>query len=157
MIEKNCDNKMVGMIVWKDKKLLLIQNKNAPFGFGPPTSHVDSNPSFEATALQQITAQLGVTAANLQLLTEGKKQDSCDRKNSDDGHYWKIYKMKVSGEAVYNDETKNIVWYSKKQMQHLARRTQLLLEKRITDEEWKQSPGIIPSWYEWLQKLHIIK
>ena len=40
---KKCDHTSVGMLVWKNKKILLIERKKAPFGFAPPAGHVDKS------------------------------------------------------------------------------------------------------------------
>ncbi len=40
---KICDNKVVGIIVLRDNKMLLIERKKFPFGFAPPAGHLDDN------------------------------------------------------------------------------------------------------------------
>ena len=38
-----CDHTSVGILVWKDSKLLLIERKNFQFGFAPPAGHLDGD------------------------------------------------------------------------------------------------------------------
>ncbi len=40
---KICDNKSVGIIVWRDNKVLLIERKKFHFGFALPAGHLDDN------------------------------------------------------------------------------------------------------------------
>jgi ADP-ribose pyrophosphatase YjhB (NUDIX family) len=156
MSDNVCDHKSVGMVVWKDKKMLLVERKKFPFGFAPPAGHVDNDLSFEAAAIRELKEETGLTSTKLQLLTEGRKDTAC-RREEGTWHYWKIYKMKVEGEIEQNTaETKQLDWYSKKQIQRLARRTRQYLDKRIKDEDWEKNPGIEVVWYEWFQKLKIL-
>jgi ADP-ribose pyrophosphatase YjhB (NUDIX family) len=151
-----CDNKSVGMLVWKEGSLLMIERKKYPFGFAPPAGHVDSDSSFESAAIRELLEETGLKTKNFQLLTEGRKDTSCRRGGT--WHYWKIYKMKVEGDLIQNiHESKQIKWFSKNEMQKLARRTQQYIDGRISEEEWQASPGIEVVWYEWLTKLKIIK
>jgi ADP-ribose pyrophosphatase YjhB (NUDIX family) len=111
-LQKICDHTSVGMIVWKDKKLLLIERKKIPFGFAPPAGHVDGDTSFESAAIRELKEETGLSTSSMQLLTEGRKDLSCRRLNGD-WHYWKIYKMKVDGEIEMNvNETKKIIWFT---------------------------------------------
>lgn len=152
---KKCDHTSVGILVWRDNKLLLIERKRKPIGFAPPAGHADGD-SPEDAAKRELKEEVGLEANNLQLLAEGRKENKCRR---EDGtwHYWKIYRAEAQGEVKRNDEeTKQANWFGKTELQKLAARTEDYLAQKIPDEEWARLPGIEPVWYEWFKELKII-
>lgn len=72
---KDCDNTSVGMYVWKNEKLLLIERKKFPFGFAVPAGHVDKHGSFEDAARDEIQEEVGFEVTDLELITEGRKEN----------------------------------------------------------------------------------
>lgn len=153
---KKCDNKSVGMLVWKDEKLLLIERKKPPFGFAPPAGHIDGDNSFEEAAVRELKEEVGLVTKNIELLTVGRKENPC-RREGGGFHYWKIYKIDAEGEIVGSkDETKQAGFYGIDEMSLLANKTQEYLHGSINQNDWEKSPGLEPVWYEWLQALKII-
>jgi len=97
---KQCDHKCVGMLAWKDSKLLLIERKKFPFGFAPPAGHCDEdNDDFEKAAKRELLEEVGLEAQNLELAAEGRKETPCRRENGT-WHYWKIYQVEAEGENL---------------------------------------------------------
>lgn len=155
-MSKKCDHKSVGMLVWRDDKLLLIERRKPPFGFAPPAGHIDGDGSFEESVKRELKEEVGLEAKSIQLLIEGRKDNPCRR---EDGgwHYWKIYQAKVTGQLrPSEDETKQAGWYTKEQLLQLSRKTEDYLSGRISDEDWQDSPGLESVWYEWFKELEII-
>lgn len=153
---KKCDHKSVGILVWNNNKLLLIERKNPPFGFAPPAGHIDSDNSPEVSARRELREEVGLETENIQLLIEGRKNNPCRR---EDGiwHYWKIYKAETTGEIKGNkDETKRASFYTKDDLCSFAAKTENFLRGDIKLNEWEKSPGLEPVWYEWLKELKII-
>lgn len=153
---KLCDHTSVGIFVWKNEKLLLIERAIVPFGFAVPAGHVDGDPTFEEAATRELKEEVGLGTRKLTLLAEGRKENHCSRV---DGiwHYWKLYKADTEGEIKRSlDETKKAGWYSKEEMQALARKTPTYKNGKITEDEWNQSPGLEPVMYEWFSTLKII-
>ena len=72
-MSKLCDNKSVGMLVWRDGKLLLVERKRPPFGFAPPAGHVDEDKSFEVAAKRELKEEVGLEADSMELLMGGGK------------------------------------------------------------------------------------
>ncbi|MCG2690169.1 NUDIX domain-containing protein [Candidatus Parcubacteria bacterium] len=139
--QKVCDNKSVGILVWKGDKLLLIERKKFPFGFAPPAGHVDEHGSFEQAAKNELKEEIGLDTLSLKLAIEGKKENPCRRGGT--WHYWKIYQAQVSGElSPSKEETKQAGWYSKEDLQKLAERTKQYLAKEVNEKRGRKLLGL---------------
>lgn len=155
-MSKECDHKSVGMLVWRDNNLLLIERKRPPFGFAPPAGHLDGDALFEDAAKRELQEEVGLKTENLKLLIEGRKDNPC-RRNGGSWHYWKIYEVQASGEIRRSvEETKQAKFVNKELLAELAKKTEQYINKEISDSEWEKSPGLEPVWYEWLKALKII-
>ena len=155
-MNKKCDNKSVGMLVWRDGGLLLIERKKPPFGFAPPTGHIDGDNSFEESAKRELREEVGLEAQNVKLLIEGRKENPC-RREGGSWHYWKIYQIEATGEIKRSeDEAKQAFFCKKDDLLLLASKTKKYLDGGIGQDDWKKSPGLEPVWYEWLKELKII-
>lgn len=153
---KICDHKSVGMLIWKNNKLLLIERRRFPFGFAPPAGHVDDRDSFENAAREEVREEVGLNPIKLRLVKEGRKDAKCRRRGGN-YHYWKIYEVEAEGELrPSREETKQAGWYTKEQIKELAERTVKYLNGEISEEDWEANPGIEPVWYEWFRELNII-
>lgn len=153
---KSCDNKSVGMIVWRNDNLLLIERKRVPFGFAPPAGHVDGDVSFEMAAERELKEEVGLEMKDIFLLTEGRKDNPC-RREGGNWHYWKIYKINADGEIKKSeDEVKQANFYKKDDLLALGYKTERYLRGDISMKDWENSPGLEPVWYEWLKELKII-
>lgn len=155
-MDKKCDHKSVGMLVWREDRVLLIERKRFPFGFAPPAGHVDGDSNFEDAARRELKEEVGLDVKNIKLVIEGRKENECRR---EDGtwHYWKIYKIEAEGEILRSqEETRQAGWYDKEQLNELAKKTEKYTKGEITDDLWQESPGIEPVWYEWFKQLDII-
>ncbi len=151
-----CDHKSVGVLVWKDGKLLLIERRKPPYGFAPPAGHVDDHGSFENAAKDELKEEVGLDAVKLELLAEGRKNNRC-RREGGDWHYWRIFNAKAQGEVkASEEETKKFGWYSEEQLKDLAGKTEIFLKGEVSDSEWESSPGLEPVWKDWLSELKII-
>jgi len=153
---KKCDNKSVGILVWRESSLLLIERKKPPFGFAPPAGHIDRDNSFEESAKRELKEEVGLETQNLKLLTEGRKENPC-RREGGSWHYWKIYQIEATGEVKRSeDETKQAIFCKKDDLLLLASKTEKYLRGDIVQNDWEKSPGFEPVWYEWLRELKII-
>ena len=153
---KICDHTSVGMMVWQDGKLLLIERARKPYGFAPPAGHVDADILFEDSAKRELHEEVGLTTVSLKLLAEGRRENHC-RREGGTWHHWKIFEAETIGEIKRSeDETKQARFVSKEEVLKLAQRTEKYLNKEITEEEWEKSPGLETVWYEWFKELKII-
>ncbi len=153
---KDCDNTSVGMFIWKDDELLLIERKKFPFGFAIPAGHVDNHGSFEDAAKGEVEEEVGLHVTNLKLIAEGRKENIC-RRPGGTWHYWKLYETEVQGNLKPSqDETKKAGWYTKNEIRELAERTKKYNSSEISEDDWKLFPGLERDFYEWVKELHII-
>jgi len=152
---KKCDHTSVGILVWQDGKLLLIERKKFPFGFAPPAGHCDGD-DFEIAARRELEEEVGLKVTSLRLVAEGRKNNPC-RRPGGTWHDWRIYQAEAQGEVKRSlEETKQAGRYSKEEIKNLALRTEQYLEGKISEEEWQKSPGLEPVWYQWTKELGII-
>jgi ADP-ribose pyrophosphatase YjhB (NUDIX family) len=153
---KDCDNTSVGMFIWKDGKLLLIERMKFPFGFAVPAGHVDNHGSFENAAKEEVEEEVGLEVTELKLIAEGRRENVC-RRPGGSWHYWKLYETKVQGDLKPSqDETKKAGWYTKDEIRKMAERTEKYTRREISEDEWKLSPGLERNFCEWAKELHII-
>jgi 8-oxo-dGTP diphosphatase len=113
---KICDHTSVGMFVWKEGKLLLIERRKFPPGFAVPAGHVDGDDTYEEAAKRELKEEVGLDAVKLELVYEGRRENPC-RREGGTWHHWKIYKVEAAGEVKRSEEeTKQAGWYSVEEM-----------------------------------------
>ena len=154
---KICDHTSVGMVVWQNGEILLIEKrKGPPFGFAPPAGHVDGDKSYEESAKRELEEEVGLKVKNIKLLIEGRKNNYC-RREGGDWHYWKIYEIEADGEIKRSeDETKQARFFSKDDLILFSKRTEHFIHAEIKPEDWDKSPGLELIWYDWFKELKII-
>lgn len=151
-----CDHKSVGMIVWRDEKILLLERMKFPFAWAPPAGHLDGNEDFAEMAKIELFEEAGLTAKSLKLLSEGRKENPCRRI---DGiwHHWQIFEVETEGETNRSlSETKQLKWAGVDELKKLAKRTEQYEAGEISEDDWRKNPGLEPVWCEWLNELKII-
>jgi ADP-ribose pyrophosphatase YjhB (NUDIX family) len=146
-----CDHTSVGILVKRTGRLLLIERRRPPFGYAPPAGHVDGRPSFHAAAAAELFEEVGLKAATLTLIAEGRRDNRC-RRPGGSWHFWKIYRAVALGRVKPSrDEVKRASWCSKKELESLADRARRYKAGGIDEENWKQFPGLEPVWLDWLE------
>lgn len=111
-MSKVCDHTSVGMLVWREGKLLIIERKKAPLGFAVPAGHVDGDSTFEEAAKRELKEEVGLDAHRLEIMFDGRKENPC-RREGGIWHHWKIYKVEATGDVKRSEEeTKQAGWYS---------------------------------------------
>ncbi len=151
-----CNHTSVGMIVRKNDEILLIERKVPPFGFAPPAGHVDDKEKFEDAAVRELKEEVGLDIKSIRLLIEGRKENRCSRPKGD-WHFWRIYEIEGKGEVRRSKrETKQAGWYDNEELKFLSARTESYLAGDISEDEWRDGPGIEPVWLEWFRELNIV-
>ncbi len=155
-MNKICDHKSVGMLVWRDGKMLMIERMKPPFGFAPPAGHLDGCEDYEEMAKIELFEETGLTTESLKLIASGRKENPCRRLDGT-WHFWQIFEVEAFGNIKRSKtETKQAKWVSADELKKLANRCNQYLAGKISENDWKASPGLEPVWREWLSELKII-
>ena len=151
-----CDHTSVGLMVWKNNRLLLIERRKPPYGVAPPAGHVDDHGSYEDAARSELEEEVGLEPTELRLLAEGRKENCCRRPNGN-WHYWKIYEVTAKGTVkLCSTEARSSGWYSIPELIELCQRTKLYLAGEVSEFEWQERPGMEPVWCNWLAELGVL-
>ncbi len=135
--------------------MLLIERRRFPPGFAPPAGHVDGD-TFRGAAIRELNEEVGSTVNDLAEIARGKKHNPC-RRPGGGFHDWRIYHATVEGRISGNtDETKQVKWVGREELETLAKRTESYLASEISQNEFTRDPGLEPVWYEWFQNLGIL-
>lgn len=151
-----CDHTSVGIIIFRDGKLLLIDRKRPPLGLAAPAGHVDKHgdhadteeTQFEKAAQQETLEETGLTVTSLKLVAEGRKENPCRRP---DGawHYWRIYRAEVQGELrPSTEETRGHFECSIEEM------IDLLAGNSMTTKYGEA--GLEPVWKQWFNEINVL-
>ena len=151
-----CDHTSVGILVFRDGKLLIIDRKRPPLGLATPAGHVDKhgNPDdpeekqFEAAAIAELEEETGLRAVGLTLIAEGDKGNQC-RRLLGTWHHWRIYLAEAEGELrPSTEETRGHLWCSRDQMNRLLAGESIMVNGR--------EAGLEPVWHEWFSEIQHI-
>lgn len=154
-LPKVCDHTSVGMLVWRNGKLLLIQKMRFPFAFAAPAGHCDGM-DFEIAAKTELEEEVGLISKEVKLVIEGRRENPCRREDGS-WHYWKIYNIKADGEVNRSEsETQQYIWADEGILKSLAQKTENYRAGKISEESWLQNPGLEIVWYDWMKELKII-
>lgn len=157
MAKEPCDHTSVGVIVFLNGELLIIDRMLPPLGLAAPAGHVDKhgNPDdpeeqqYEQAAVNELEEETGLKATSLTLIDEGRMENPC-RRPGGDWHYWRIYLAEAEGELrPSTEETRGHLLCSKEQM------ADLLNNESITMDHGKI--GLEPVWHEWFTRIKVLE
>jgi len=157
MTTPHCDHSSVGVLVWRDARLLLIERKREPFGFAPPAGHVDDHGSFEDAARAELFEETGLEAGEIELIAQGYRENRCRRPRGY-WHYWKIYRAEFAGEVnTSEDEVVSHRWCAVGELSELAAKTLRHIESGSSQAEMRADPGLEVVWVGWLAKIGLLE
>ena len=145
MSTKQCCYSVVGVMIWHHDKLLMFERNTPPAGIACPAGHIDEHGTHRKAALTEVQEEVGITLDTEQLHFKcaGYLPYKCRRQNPDveGGHTWFLYEAYVDGDqfVASERETRNAHWYTRKEVQQLARDGKLE-----------------PAWLHWLTELGIV-
>ena len=149
----HCDHSSVGVLVFRDSRLLLIERRRRPFGWAPPAGHVDGHGGFEEAARGELLEEVGLTAGSLELVAEGYRDNRCRRPRGA-WHYLKIYRTEARGKVrSARLEVKAHRWCDADELMALAAKAQRQLGAGATDAEVRADSGLEPVWCDWLTRV----
>lgn len=156
MIEP-CNNTSVGILVYHDDKLLLIERRKPPYGWAPPAGHVDDEESYAEAAARELQEEVGLKATNLRLLLARRYENRCRRPGGDE-HVWQVFEAVCDGEPVRSeDETSAMRWFTRAELDELSQRSSALLTSDAGSEQWREAPGLEPVWIDMLNEIETFR
>lgn len=151
---KVCDHTSVGVLIWwhpenAEEKLLLIERQNGR-GLAPPAGHLDGDKDSGMGGKREVREEVGLAINDLELVWCARANNSCSREGGT-WHAWDIYQTVLPAPPppelkIDPAEVKSYRWVTRKELDGLAVRTKKYLHKQISEEEWRQSPGLEPIW-----------
>ena len=166
---KQCDNKSVGIIIRREKDLLLIKRKNFPMSFALPAGHLDGD-TYEQAAIRETLEETNVLVLHLKKLYKELLYNPCKREGGSH-HVWHIYEtLKWEGNICAGSDALYVRWADGKALKRLSDRTlafQDILKISIDDLSrfvpkaacrpmWLENPGLEPVWVVLLKKIGIL-
>lgn len=171
-----CDRTSVGIIARDDQeRILIVHNKNFPFGFGPPTSHCDGD-QYPVAGIRKFGWKTGLKVVGapkpLVLIRNARTNNRCRRGGL--YHFWQVFEVRWIGNLQPSrDETKWMGWLSVAEIRNLALKTQEYAQrlnlaekaeekswtaaiKESIEKQWQESPGLEPVWFDIFRELKII-
>ncbi len=169
-----CDHTSVGALARDfEGKILLIERKKFPFGWAPPSGHLDGK-IYPVACFDEFEEETGLKVVGHPspvTLFKPTKYFKCRRGGQ--YHIWQIFEVRWQGVLRPNqDETMDARWCSKEDLEELAAKTLSYLEQvkqakllqeelcqamlKNIEKEWQDNPGLEPVWYEFFKELKII-
>ncbi len=170
-----CDHASVGVIARDNLgKILLIERKKYPFGWAPPSGHLDGQ-TYPIACFNEFEEETGlrvVGAPRPVVLFKPRKYFKCRR--GGEYHDWQIFEVNWSGSLTPSiTETNGARWFTVEEIEHLAKKTETYLHRiresdkaeevswgkaiqESIEKEWQTNPGLEPVWCEFFRDLKII-
>lgn len=155
--EKACDHQSAGVLTWRDGKLLLIQRGRQPHAWAPPAGHLDEDAEAGGPAVcasRELEEETGLHATGLRHLLAKTTPNPCRRGGT--WHHWNVYEAVTEGEAHVTAEAKDVKWCTREELEALTARTEERSRGTISDEAWKDAPGLEAVWVKLLRELQVL-
>lgn len=152
--KKVCDHQCVGVLIWRNdySELLLIERADGK-GWAPPAGHLDGDKNSERSAVWELKEETGLDAKELAYVWSARTDNQCSRQDGN-WHEWDLYSGIVHNENVKlnTTEVKSFCWANSAALEALAARTKQYLNAEISQEKWKDFPGLEPVWLQLLSE-----
>lgn len=151
-----CNNTSVGVLVVRDGRLLLVERKRVPYGWAPPSGHVEDGESYPDAAQRELREETGLLATRLIRRLRQRHENQC-RRPGGLVHYWEVYEAIAIGEPAFcEEEVSSHQWATQAELGELADITRDRLATDAGPGEWEQLPGLEPVWLDMLDSLGMV-
>jgi ADP-ribose pyrophosphatase YjhB (NUDIX family) len=152
MIE--CNHTSVGIFVYHDDKILMIERRNMPYGIALPAGHVDLGEDYTQAAYRELKEEVGLVAKDMKLLLVTKQENQC-RRPGGSFHHWQVFQAICDDPRPVRsqDETKDMRWVSRTELDELTIKTVQHLKAGSGPDEWRADPGLEPVWMHMMMSL----
>jgi ADP-ribose pyrophosphatase YjhB (NUDIX family) len=148
-----CNNTSVGILVFRDGKLLLIERRKPPYGWAPPAGHVDDGESYIDAAHRELFEEVSLVADEMDLVLTARYDNQC-RRPGGDFHDWQVFEAKGGGTPVRSeDETSAMRWVVQQELDELAELALTHVATGPGPDEWRRHPGLELVWLIMLRTL----
>lgn len=144
-----CDHTSVGAVILDRKgNILMFERGTPPWGIAGPSGHCDGD-TYEQALRKEVSEEVGLQVTSARLIATFQIKKACRRAFATTPyHDWQFFVAEVTGEIHASvRETRNVRWYSPEEIEQLIGRTEQYLWGMLSEEEWKQNPGLDLSWY----------
>ncbi len=119
---------VVGAIVKKKDKILLLNQMNYPFGLTIPSGHIEFDESVEKALVREVMEETGLKIINKKHLVSHEIIDHC--KNGGDIHEWNLFECSCKGKVSINSESSGFIWMPIKDLENynIVAPTKFMLE-----------------------------
>ncbi len=153
-----CNNTSVGIIVWREGCLLLLERQKFPPGMACPAGHVEAGETYAQAAARELSEETGLVARSLRLLAEGDRFNRC-RRPGGDWHHWQVFEAEVdeAQSVCWNaEESRRLGWFAPEQVFALAQRAQAYQAQLLSEDDWQAASGLEIVWYDWLHAIGML-
>lgn len=129
----------VGAVIIRNKKVLMINRANYPYGWACPAGHVDAGEKPDTAVVREVKEETGlnITFAK-EVMTEFVEWNDCVYGVK--GHLWHVYIATGEGEVKINKEVKDWAW------------------KTLTEiEQLSSNNKLEPVWAYWFKKIRNVR
>ncbi len=111
---------IVGIIVEKNGKYLLLERIDYPYGFAGPTGHINEGETIEEALKRKLKGEAGLEIIEKKEISREVISVTPCRIDGTYDHMTYIYKVKTRGKIkIDKDEFKSCGWYSKEEISNL--------------------------------------
>ena len=105
----------VHALIQREQKILLVQRRFPPFGWGLVSGHVEKGEDPEAGLTREVREEIRAQAGNVKFLISMLDTQGCFLYQ----HWTHVYSCAIEREPVLNYELKNFGWFTPEKIAHL--------------------------------------
>lgn len=149
--DEACDNNTVGVLITDGSgRYLAFDRATEPVGVAFPCGHALPGEDWLVAACREVSEEVGLIVEQATVHAVRWLRNRCRRAPGPlgVGHNWTVYRaVSHTGEVVINPaEVSNPRWLTVGQLQLLADRTVAYAHGRLSEQAWRERPGLEPAW-----------